>query len=97
MIRIVSHQRFFRLQFHWLLQIKSPGDLPRVPIWLLTPFSCSIDAEIQFVWNLDYVDDLVLRDRDTTANGTLNERLYSLHDLRSVSYTHLTLPTNREV
>ena len=39
-------------------------------------------AEIQFVWNLGYVDDLVLRDRDTTSNGTLDERLYSLPDLR---------------
>ena len=40
------------------------------------------DAEIQFVWNLDYVDDLLLRDRDTNSNGTLDERLYSLPDLR---------------
>ncbi len=42
----------------------------------------SSDAEVQFVWNLGYVDDLVLRDRDTTGNGTLDERLYSLPDLR---------------
>jgi RHS repeat-associated protein len=27
-----------------------------------------------------YVDDLVLRDRDTTGGGTLNERLYALQD-----------------
>ena len=40
------------------------------------------DAEIQFVWNLGYVDDLLLRDRDTNSNGTLDERLYSLPDLR---------------
>ncbi len=40
------------------------------------------DAEIQFIWNLDYVDDLLLRDRDTNSNGTLDERLYSLPDLR---------------
>ena len=40
------------------------------------------DAVIQFVWNLDYLDDLLLRDRDTTSNGTLDERLYSLPDLR---------------
>ena len=39
-------------------------------------------AERQFVWNLGYVDDLVLRDRDTTNNGALDERLYSLPDLR---------------
>lgn len=42
----------------------------------------STDAEIQFIWNNGYVDDLLLRDRDTTANGTLDERLYSLGDLR---------------
>ena len=40
------------------------------------------DAQRQFVWNLGYVDDLVLRDRDTTDDGTLDERLYSLPDLR---------------
>ena len=40
------------------------------------------DPEQQFVWNLGYVDDLVMRDRDTTSNGTLDERLYSLPDLR---------------
>ena len=39
-------------------------------------------AERQFVWNLGYVDDLVLRDRDTTDDGALDERLYSLPDLR---------------
>jgi RHS repeat-associated protein len=34
----------------------------------------------QFVWGLRYVDDLILRDRDTDANGTLDERLYALQD-----------------
>ncbi len=42
----------------------------------------SSDTQRQFVWNLGYVDDLVLRDRDTTSNGTLDERLYSLSDMR---------------
>jgi len=32
----------------------------------------------QFVWGLRYLDDLILRDRSTT--GTLDERLYCLHD-----------------
>ncbi|QGQ25646.1 hypothetical protein F1728_24495 [Gimesia benthica] len=40
----------------------------------------STDPELQFVWGLRYRDDLVLRDRDTTNNGTLNERLYGLQD-----------------
>ena len=32
------------------------------------------------VWSPVYVDGLVLRDRDTDANGTFDERLYSLQD-----------------
>ena len=40
----------------------------------------STNAERQFVWGLRYIDDLVLRDRDTTGSGTLNERLYGLQD-----------------
>jgi len=34
----------------------------------------------QFVRGLRYVDDIILRDRDTTGNGTLNERLYGMQD-----------------
>ncbi|QDU05521.1 hypothetical protein V6x_52590 [Gimesia chilikensis] len=34
----------------------------------------------QLVWGLRYIDDLILRDRDTTGNGTLDERFYSLQD-----------------
>jgi len=40
----------------------------------------STDANLQFVWGQRYVDDLILRDRDTDGNGTLNEQLYSLQD-----------------
>jgi YD repeat-containing protein len=40
----------------------------------------STDPERKFVWGLRYIDDLVLRDRDTTGNGTLDERLYALQD-----------------
>jgi RHS repeat-associated protein len=32
------------------------------------------------VWGVRYVDELVLRDRDTNGNGTLDERLYALQD-----------------
>jgi RHS repeat-associated protein len=39
----------------------------------------SADAERQFVWGRRYIDDLVLRDRDTDGNGTL-ERLYACQD-----------------
>jgi len=40
----------------------------------------STSANWQFVWGLRYIDDLILRDRDTDGNGTLDERLYSLQD-----------------
>jgi len=40
----------------------------------------SAGAERQFVWGLRYIDDLVRRDRDTNADGTLDERLYALQD-----------------
>jgi len=40
----------------------------------------SSTPERQQVWGFRYVDDLVLRDRDTTGGGTLNERLYGLQD-----------------
>jgi RHS repeat-associated protein len=40
----------------------------------------STDAERQFVWGLRYIDDCVLRDRDTNADGILDERLYALQD-----------------
>ena len=40
----------------------------------------SSDAERQTVWGLRYIDDVLLRDRDTTGNGTLDERLYALQD-----------------
>ncbi len=38
------------------------------------------NADRQFVWGLRYVDDLILRDRDTNADGTLDERLYGMQD-----------------
>ena len=37
-------------------------------------------AERQFVWGLRYIDDLVLRDRSTANNGTINERRYAMQD-----------------
>lgn len=37
-------------------------------------------AERQAVWGIRYIDDLVLRNRDTTGNGILDERLYALQD-----------------
>ncbi|MBL8812600.1 MAG: hypothetical protein JNM43_20720 [Planctomycetaceae bacterium] len=37
-------------------------------------------AERQFVWDLRYIDDLVIRDRSTANNGTINERRYAMQD-----------------
>jgi RHS repeat-associated protein len=41
--------------------------------------------ERQSVWGLRYADDLVLRDRDTNGDGTLDERRYALHDYSNVT------------
>jgi RHS repeat-associated protein len=40
----------------------------------------SADPDRQFVWGLRYIDDVALRDRDTTGDGTPDERLYALQD-----------------
>lgn len=40
----------------------------------------STNPDRQFVLGLRYIDDVVCRDRDTTGNGTLDERLYALQD-----------------
>ncbi|MEX2120562.1 MAG: RHS repeat-associated core domain-containing protein, partial [Pirellulales bacterium] len=40
----------------------------------------STAADRQFVWGLRYPDNLVCRDRDTNADGTLDERLYAIED-----------------
>ena len=37
-------------------------------------------AERQFVWGLRYIDDLILRDRSTANNGSMNERRYAMQD-----------------
>jgi RHS repeat-associated protein len=40
----------------------------------------STTAERQFVWGLRYIDDLIVRDRSTANNGTMNARLYGMQD-----------------
>lgn len=40
----------------------------------------SSNAEIQYVWDPLAANTLIERDRDTTGNGTLNERLYAQQD-----------------
>lgn len=38
------------------------------------------NAKASYAWSPIYVDALVARDRDTDGNGSLDERLYALHD-----------------
>ncbi len=40
----------------------------------------STSPDRQFVWGDRYIDELILRDRDTDANGSLDERLYAIQD-----------------
>ena len=40
----------------------------------------SASAATQNIWGLQYIDGLILRDRDTTGSGTLDERRYCLQD-----------------
>ncbi len=37
-------------------------------------------VERQFVWGMRYIDDLVIRDRSTANNGSINERRYAMQD-----------------
>jgi len=40
----------------------------------------STAAAAQYIWGVRYIDELVLRDRDTNDDGALDERLYALQD-----------------
>ena len=40
----------------------------------------SANPERQFLWGIRYIDDLIIRDRDTNRDATLDERLYSMQD-----------------
>ena len=48
--------------------------------WQVLETRPSDGKTMQFVWCPVYVDAMVARDRDTDANGTLDERVYALHD-----------------
>jgi RHS repeat-associated protein len=52
-------------------------------------------ADRRAVWGQRYIDDLVLRDRDTNGDGSLDERLYVLHDFFNV--TAIMTPTGTVV
>jgi RHS repeat-associated protein len=42
--------------------------------------AATVTPEGQHVWGLRYIDDLVLRDRDTDVDGDLDEQLYAQQD-----------------
>ena len=48
--------------------------------WQVLEEDVAATPESQYVWGIRYVDDCVLRDRDTTGGGSFNERLYALQD-----------------
>ena len=48
--------------------------------WQLLETKVGSNTVTRNVWSPVYVDGMVLRDRDTDANGTLDERLYALQD-----------------
>jgi RHS repeat-associated protein len=48
--------------------------------WRLFETKAGSNTVTRNVWSPAYVDAMVLRDRDTDNNGTLDERLYSLQD-----------------
>ena len=61
----------------------APMDLYYSASWQVVEDRQSTHSSIayqQYVWSPVYVDAMVLRDRDTNANGTLDERLYCLQD-----------------
>jgi|694.fasta_scaffold14832_9 RHS repeat-associated protein len=48
--------------------------------WQLLETKVSSNTVTRNVWSPVYVDGMVLRDRDTDGNGSLDERLYALQD-----------------
>ncbi len=48
--------------------------------WQLLEERVGGTAQQSFVWSPVYVDAMIARDRDTDANGSLDERLYPTHD-----------------
>jgi RHS repeat-associated protein len=48
--------------------------------WQVLEGKSGSNTQSRYVWSPAYVDGLVARDRDTDANGTLDERLFALQD-----------------
>ncbi|MDZ7617291.1 MAG: RHS repeat-associated core domain-containing protein, partial [Patescibacteria group bacterium] len=63
---VLSETRHFYYSSQWQVLEERVDDSPA--------------ADSQYVWGPRYIDDLVLRDRDTTGDGLLDERFYALQD-----------------
>jgi RHS repeat-associated protein len=48
--------------------------------WQVLEEAVSGNTQVRYVWSPVYVDALVLRDRDTNSDGSLDERLYVVQD-----------------
>jgi len=48
--------------------------------WQVIEERISGTAVASYVWSPVYIDAMIARDRDSDANGSLDERLYALHD-----------------
>jgi RHS repeat-associated protein len=48
--------------------------------WQVLEERVGSDVKLSYVWSPVYVDAMIARDRDTDGNGSLDERLYVLHD-----------------
>jgi RHS repeat-associated protein len=55
-------------------------DLYYSNLWQVLEERVSGNATKQYVWSPGYVDGMILRDRDTDANGSLDERLWAQQD-----------------
>jgi RHS repeat-associated protein len=49
--------------------------------WQVLEERVGSDVKVSYVWSPVYVDAMIARDRDTDGNGSLDERLYVIHDV----------------
>ena len=60
-------RQYYYTQQHQIIEVRVDG-------------TSASDLAEQYVWGVRYVDELILRDRDTTGNAELEERSYALQD-----------------
>lgn len=59
---------------------RATGKTCQCPYWQVLTEKVGSNVTKRYVWSPVYVDAMVLRDRDTDANGTLDERLWVQQD-----------------